>query len=239
MVRPLVSISALLLSLSGTTLANVVTPPVNDEPANLSTSLNLLRSYHDSGQYLRDIASVDTKAEEFISSRSTGRKLAIVLDVDETSLSNWDEMLANDFGYFPHAPCSMSGGKPISPCGAQAWDRLERAPAIQPTLALYRRAVALGMTVFFISGRHEVERAVTAGNLVKAGYVGWNPRNLLMEPDDMHLPSAADFKMMERKWIQEKLKYTIVANVGDQWSDLAGGYAERDFKLPNPFYRIP
>jgi len=30
-----------------------------------------------------------------------------------------------------------------------------------------------------------------------------------------------------------------VANVGDQLSDLAGGHAGRDFKLPNPFYHIP
>ena len=33
--------------------------------------------------------------------------------------------------------------------------------------------------------------------------------------------------------------YTIIANVGDQASDLAGGYAERAYKLPNPFYFIP
>ena len=30
--------------------------------------------------------------------------------------------------------------------------------------------------------------------------------------------------------------YTIIANLGDQESDLAGGYAEKTFKLPNPFY---
>jgi hypothetical protein len=29
-----------------------------------------------------------------------------------------------------------------------------------------------------------------------------------------------------------------IANVGDQPSDLAGGYAERTFLVPNPFYRI-
>ena len=34
-------------------------------------------------------------------------------------------------------------------------------------------------------------------------------------------------------------KLTIIASVGDQWSDLDGGYAERVFKLPNPFYFIP
>ena len=33
--------------------------------------------------------------------------------------------------------------------------------------------------------------------------------------------------------------HTIIANVGDQWSDLDGGFAERVFKLPNPVYFIP
>lgn len=33
--------------------------------------------------------------------------------------------------------------------------------------------------------------------------------------------------------------FRIIVNVGDQESDLAGGHAERAFKLPNPFYIIP
>jgi acid phosphatase len=33
--------------------------------------------------------------------------------------------------------------------------------------------------------------------------------------------------------------YTVLASVGDQPSDLAGGYAERSFLMPNPFYRLP
>jgi hypothetical protein len=32
--------------------------------------------------------------------------------------------------------------------------------------------------------------------------------------------------------------YIIVVNIGDQYSDLNGGYAERTYKLPNPFYLI-
>ena len=36
----------------------------------------------------------------------------------------------------------------------------------------------------------------------------------------------------------ERRGYTILANVGDQRSDLAGGHARRAFKLPNPFYFI-
>ena len=36
----------------------------------------------------------------------------------------------------------------------------------------------------------------------------------------------------------EQANYTIIANVGDQPSDLAGGYAKRAL-LTDPFYRIP
>jgi HAD superfamily, subfamily IIIB (Acid phosphatase) len=50
--------------------------------------------------------------------------------------------------------------------------------------------------------------------------------------------SAAYFKAPARGKIVAK-GYTIVMNVGDQWSDLLGGYAERTFKLANPFYVIP
>ena len=32
---------------------------------------------------------------------------------------------------------------------------------------------------------------------------------------------------------------TIVANFGDQFSDLIGGYADRTVKLPNPTYYLP
>ena len=37
----------------------------------------------------------------------------------------------------------------------------------------------------------------------------------------------------------ESLGYDIVANFGDQFSDLEGGFADRTFKLPNPNYFLP
>ena len=76
---------------------------------------------------------------------------------------------------------------------------------------------------FVSSGRH-------------AGYDGW--QRLYMEADGARYRSAADFKAAVRAAI-EQAKYTIIANVGDQPSDLAGGHAERTFLLPDPFYRVP
>jgi transcriptional regulator len=31
----------------------------------------------------------------------------------------------------------------------------------------------------------------------------------------------------------------IIANIGDQMSDLSGGWSEKTFKLPNAFYQLP
>jgi hypothetical protein len=43
------------------------------------------------------------------------------------------------------------------------------------------------------------------------------------------------FKIDTRRKLEQD-GYVIIANIGDQNSDLVGGYAERFFKLPNPFY---
>jgi acid phosphatase len=61
---------------------------------------------------------------------------------------------------------------------------------------------------------------------------------LFMVPNGAHFASAADFKTPIRIEI-ERLGYTIIANMGDQPSDLLGGHAEKKFLLPDPFYRVP
>jgi putative acid phosphatase of HAD superfamily subfamily IIIB len=105
-----------------------------------------------------------------------------------------------------------------------------------PTLTLFRQARALNIAVFFITGRPESQRAATEQNLRNTGYEGYS--GLYMVPEGRHYSSAADFKAPVRATI-EAAGYTIIANMGDQPSDLAGGHAEKTFLLPNPFYRIP
>ena len=88
----------------------------------------------------------------------------------------------------------------------------------------------------FITGRDETQRAATEKNLSDTGYGGYT--ELVLAPTGVHFAWAADYKTPQRAAIEAR-GYTIIANVGDQPSDLAGGYAQATFLLPNPFYRIP
>jgi predicted secreted acid phosphatase len=207
---------------------------ISSQPANVGDAKITALAYHDSGAYDRDLGIVANEAEHWLETHTAGiAKPALVLDIDETALSNWEVIKLDDFGRPIGGPCDPESG---APCGWAAWDQLGRDPAIQPTLQLFRKARDLNVSVFFITGRPEAQRAATERNLVAAGYSGYT--RLYMVPDGAHFPSAADFKTPVREEI-EKAGYTIVANMGDQPSDLKGGHAEKKFLLPDPFYRVP
>ena len=73
------------------------------EPANIAITKQQLRRYHDSGAYQNDVANVMQNAIRYLAMRVQlqdfqGYKPAIVLDIDETSLSNYPDMSRRDFG---------------------------------------------------------------------------------------------------------------------------------------------
>lgn len=191
-----------------------------------------LKEYKQSGAYEREVAAVMSRARQYIERRAPKvQKPAIVLDVDETSLFSWIEMVANDFGYVPAGPCDAL---PAGPCGVRAWEISGRAEVIPSTLALFKAARARGVAVFFVTGRPEDEREGTARNLKDVGYLDYQA--LIMRPLSNKDP-AAIFKPAERAKIAAQ-GYTIIANIGDQKSDLSGGYSEKTFLVPNPFYIV-
>ena len=98
-----------------------------------------------------------------------------------------------------------------------------------------KRAIT-GWAVFFITGRPGLLRNATQRNLRAAGYDQWN--GLMMKTRGYRTESVIAFKTSARRQIAAQ-GYTIVLNMGDQESDLTGGYAERTFKVPNPFYYRP
>jgi hypothetical protein len=50
--------------------------------------------------------------------------------------------------------------------------------------------------------------------------------------------TTIQYKSGTRAYIESE-GYDIVANFGDQFSDLSGGHADKAFKLPNPMYYLP
>ncbi|MDR3501087.1 MAG: HAD family acid phosphatase [Legionella sp.] len=206
-----------------------VATPTYAEPPNLTCVKNELKKYHDSGRYEKDLTQVIEKAQHYINQqarinkkRTNPKNLAIVLDIDETSLSNYNYMIKRDF----------SGTKAEFHQDVMA----AKSPAIKPTLNLYKDAINRGVTVFFITGRRKPEANATAKNLHRAGYHQW--AGLYLRPSDYNQKSVIPFKSHTRELIIQK-GYTIIATIGDQYSDLNGGYAEKGFKLPNPYYYLP
>jgi acid phosphatase len=191
-----------------------------------------IQRYIDSGQYDKEFASVVARARAYMEKRSAVvSKAAIVLDIDETSLSNWPAYRVNGWARITTGPCDLEHG----PCGIRAWQAMAAAKALVPTLELAKRADALGVAVFFITGRPPDLRDATERNLRQEGY---RVAGLVLLPEGASFKSAVDFKAPERRKIAGQ-GYTIILTMGDQESDLVGGYAEKTFKLPNPVYFLP
>ncbi|STX29441.1 acid phosphatase, class B [Legionella beliardensis] len=199
------------------------------EPPNLSLIKKEIETYHDSGAYEQELTNAIMQAHQYITNqvatnnhRQAKKQLAVVLDIDETSLSNYDKLARRNF------------------MGTQAEIHQEILAAnslpIKPMLSLYNDALKQGVKVFFVTGRQQSECEVTAKNLLNAGYKNW--AGLYCKPDNYSLPSIINFKAKTRALIT-KQGYTIVATIGDQYSDLLGGFAQKEFKLPNPFYYLP
>jgi acid phosphatase len=212
--------------------APIIPPPI--QPANIGDLKFTATDYYNSGAYLTDLQIATAPAIGWINDEAPRvDRPAVVFDIDETALSNWEGLQANDFGRILNGPCDRL---PHGPCGLVAWDQRAQSTVIQPTMDVFTTARDRGAAIFFITGRDETQRAATERNLQTVGYTGY--KQLIMEPAGAHYVSAADFKAPQREKIEQQ-GYTIIANLGDQPSDLDGGFSEQTYLLPNPFYRIP
>lgn len=224
-----IAFAILLCALSAQAQHGVVT--IKEPKPNLGQLKTQLTTYHDckeSNCYVPQIERQSDKAIEILKHRvakaKPDEKLALVLDIDETSLSNWTVEKQDDYGYI-----------------ANDWNSYihqHNAPAIDGTLRLYREAKNSKVAVFFITGRTESQRDDTEANLKSAGYADWNGIALRTN-DHPASQTVTEYKSGERGKIAAQ-GYHIILNVGDQFSDLNGTpQAEKSIKLPNPFYYIP
>ena len=99
--------------------------------------------------------------------------------------------------------------------------------AVPATRRVARHAVALGMHVFFVTGRLQRGLGTVTPVLTDAGYTydrvfGRRPNEGLVHEKSRH-----------RVRITEKLGFTIVADIGNNTTDLTGPCTGRTYKLPD------
>ncbi|SEG86178.1 Predicted secreted acid phosphatase [Actinacidiphila yanglinensis] len=240
----------------GVATADNSVPRSDQQIPNLTDVVNQIKAYYGdtvdtSGEhqasatsnYAKQVAGIEAKAKAYLAHAEAGAghdkghgkggKPAIVLDVDDTSLLTYNYELEVGFNY--------------TPASNQAYLDTKNMPAVFGIDTLTNWAAAKGITVFWITGRPESQRADTVRNLTASGFqpaadtAHLYLKNTATPPS--YLPCGAtcttiEYKSGTRAHI-ESLGYDIVGNFGDQYSDLSGGHADRSFKLPNPMYYLP
>jgi predicted secreted acid phosphatase len=187
--------------------------------------------------YAKQMKQITGSAESYLTwaahqSHSHG-KPAVVFDIDDTLLNTYDYEIAEQFGY-----TSASNA---------TWIDAAAFPAVFYMPQLVSFAYSHGFSVFYITGRPQSQTAATIKDLTSAGYAAPQAGHLFLKPATppsyLHCanPSACttiEYKSGTRRYISSQ-GYSIVADFGDQYSDLLGGDAGHQVKLPNPMYYIP
>ena len=140
----------------------------------------------------------------------------------------------------------------FDPVLQDSWVQNQRFPATPSMVALTKAVDSAGCTLVGLTGRNDDQKAATLGNLAKVGYTGFTAQNYYTKWDSGKAGSTQpgcitcaaakcttiEYKSPTRKHVAAQ-GHRIVANLGDQFSDLIGGYGDRQVKLPNPTYYLP
>lgn len=204
-------IFALLMSLVLTACA--------PEIINLSKAKEDVVNYYESGQYDKEMDEIIAGAIEKLESVKFDKNSAAVFDIDETALANYPHIKALDFG----SVYSLWN----------EWTNSGKAKPIPQTKKLYDWLVSKGVKIFFITGRYTEYYDATRKNLINAGYTKFD--TLICRKKEESGKNAAEYKSFQRAELAKK-GVNIIANIGDQWSDLNGGNSGIIIKLPNYIY---
>ncbi|WP_310964296.1 HAD family acid phosphatase [Nocardioides terrisoli] len=201
-----------------------------------------LHQFSPDGAYAAETSQIADRARAYLRKEAhlaakqpqrQSTKPAILFDVDDTTLNTYSYEIYSNFVYNPATNASF-----VNAGSATVF------PAVPGMPQLEAAAVKHGYTVFFLTGRPASQLDGTEANLTDAGYT-WDGGNIyLKDQTKPWLSSCAptcttiQYKSLTRKYIESQ-GYDIVANFGDQFSDLKGGYADKTFKIPNPMYYLP
>jgi hypothetical protein len=196
----------------------------------------LLHTFSPTGAYASEMSGLEAGATTYLDkSAKHDQKLsgtpAVLFDVDDTTLNTYSYEIYSNFVFNSTSNAAFVNSAAF--------------PAVPGMPALAAHAIADGYTVFFLTGRPEGQRVGTIQNLTNAGYGVVSSQLYLKDQVNQAWLSSCSptctttqYKSLTRAHI-ESLGYDIVANFGDQFSDLNGGFADETFKVPNPMYFLP
>ena len=207
--------------LAAACIVPLATTAIADEPDQPATPAQIT-AYYDGGEYKADVDRITARATRSLKAQleRKPRRPAIVFDIDDTLESTYRCAKRSDFDRTAITVCQAQFDQTRI---TQVWRLLKYAQ---------RREVAL----FLITGRPEGLRTGTRRQLRDDGLRG--RYTLVMRPNDEFGDDSEPYKTAERRAIQRR-GYRILVNIGDQDSDLDGGFAAKRYKLPNPMYFTP
>lgn len=191
-------------------------------PINLTVAKYRVEKYYESGAYQDDLSEIVSRALKHFKKVPVTNNAVVIFDVDDTVLSNYADSKSISFGYVP----KMS----------HEWVLQADAPAIIETKNLYDYLLKKGFKIIFITGRKYDEHEPTVKNLKAQGFAKFD-RLVVREKNEVGM-TAKKYKSGRRKQLTED-GYKIVGCVGDQASDLSGGFSGYQVKVPNYMYMIP
>jgi predicted secreted acid phosphatase len=213
-----IRLAILAAVLSAGALATAATAHEPEQPA----TPEVITEYYDGGHYDEDLEATTKRATTVLKSqlRRKPTKPAIVFDIDDTLESTY--------------ACAKRGNfdrNAITACIAN----FDQQP-IKPVWRLLRYAQKKKVAIFIVTGRPDGLRAGTRKQLKEDGMRG--RYTLVTRPNDEFGQPSAGYKTQVREDIDAD-GYTTLINIGDQQSDLSGGFSKKRFKVPNPMYFTP
>ncbi|MDT4917273.1 MAG: hypothetical protein QOI15_2658 [Pseudonocardiales bacterium] len=204
-----------------------------------------LHQFNPNGSYANEMGGIVAQAERYLKfwNPSHVSTKAVLFDIDDTTLNTYSYEIYSNFVFNPTTNAAF-----VNACLTATGCVF---PAVPHMVELEQYAEAQGYTVFFLTGRPQNatsnQRPGTLANLTHAGYDVTDANVYLKDASGATQPwlsscapacTTTQYKSLTRQHIQS-LGYKIIANFGDQFSDLNGGFAQKGFKVPNPMYFLP
>jgi predicted secreted acid phosphatase len=120
---------------------------------------------NENSNYANEARSVAKQGDNWLAARSKVAHRAIVLDVDDTTLTTWNYELYSNWDFNPTTNAQFVGLTGSTFTG-------NAFPATPGMVDLVNQAKGLGYAVFFLTGRGDSQHAVTIANLIDDSAAG-------------------------------------------------------------------